>query len=137
MSIDQAGGPTPEEMGMPEQELPVYKSMKEDPAYGESRGESFIDFGHKVFGYSMGTEKDGKITAIGGENGEVPYLEIGNKIKLKGEYRELGGLEPNMEAEIIGFHKPFEDGETDHIVKVKQGDRVVSLKPYQMEKRYL
>lgn len=83
-------------MGMPEKKLPVYKSMKEDPAYGESRGETFLDFKSKIFGYTMAIEKDGKITGIGGENGEVPYLEVGNKIMPKGDFSELRGLDPNL-----------------------------------------
>lgn len=120
----------------PEVKLPVYKNMKEDPAYGPCRGESFTDFTANVFGYTMGTERDGRVVAIGGESGEVPYLEVGNKVKPKGEYMALGGLEPGQDAEIVGLRRPFEDGNTDKIVQVQQGDKVAWLKPYQMEKVY-
>ncbi len=119
-----------------EESLPVYKNMKEDPAYN-GEGKTFIDFENKIFGYTIAQKKEGKIIAIGGENGEVPYLHIGDSVVPEGDSRGLVGLEVGQNAEIIEIAEPFVDGRTDQIILVKQGDSAAWLKPYQFKKTYL
>ena len=118
---------------MREQMKPVYKNMKEDPAY-QGEGNEFIDFKGSMFGYTMALKKDGKIIGMCGEDAEVPYLEVGNEVKPKLE--GLYGFDSNETAEIVDFREPNVDGNTDHVVKIKQGEKVAWVKPYQMEKIY-
>ena len=110
----------------------VYKNMKEDPAYKDH----VVDFEQGVFGYTMGEEVDGKIRAIGGETDAVPYLHLEDKVKPIGEYA-LANLHPDDgDIVIVRLQKPFEKGETDHIVVVKQGHKIIALKPSEVEKVY-
>ncbi|OGY87623.1 MAG: hypothetical protein A2233_01580 [Candidatus Kerfeldbacteria bacterium RIFOXYA2_FULL_38_24] len=118
-----------------ETRLPVYRNMQEDPAY-QGEGVLFHVFTGEIFGYTMAQEKDGKIQAICGNEGKVPYLHIHDKVKPKGDYQALGGLDPNQDAEIVEIAKPFEDGKTDKIICLQQGDKIVWIKPCQMEKNY-
>lgn len=141
MTYGEFGGPTQENMGVkpptPETSLPVYRNMKEDPMY-QGEGKSFIDFPDDIFGYKMAQVKDGKIAAIGGNDGKVPYLHLNDIVKPKGDSKGFvpGGLDPDQDTEIVEFIEPFKDGRTDAIVRVKQGDKTAWLKPYQMEQVY-
>lgn len=118
----------------PKKQIGFYKSMKEDPAY-QDEGISFEDFnGHNISGYTMAQKKDGKILAIGGEDGEVPYLHIGEIVKLTGEKRGMDqyGLDLNKSAEIVNFIEPFGKNNTDKIICVKQGEKKAWIKPFQI-----
>lgn len=117
----------------PDIKTPVYRSMEEDPAY-QGDDISFNNFRDTIFGYTMAQEKNGKIIAIGGEGGAVPYLHVNDNVKLKGDSQALGGLDTAREAEIVEFAMPSENGQTDHIIRLKQGDTKVWVKPYQVEK---
>ena len=114
-------------------QLPVYKSMKEDPM---NTGARIVDFGDDISGYTMARIENGKVVEIGGDRSKVPGLLVGAPVQVVGDYIALRGLQPNERGEIIGFRMPFQEGSTDHIVCVKQGDNMAWLKPHQMKNVY-
>ncbi len=116
-----------QELGMSD----FYKSIKNNPAYS-GRNISFINFeGNSIFGYDSAAKEGDEIIAIGGKIGNMPYLTVGDKIRLK---TTIFGLNTQDDAEIIGFQEPFKNNETDHIVKIKQGNKINFLKTTEIEK---
>lgn len=112
----------------------VYKSMKEDPAYG-GEGKTFLDFKHNIGGYKMAEVKDGQIRAIGGESGEVPYLEIGQAVKFNVDFPHSGQLDMQRIAQIVEIVDPEIKG-SSKIVRLKQGERTAWFRPDQLQLDY-
>jgi uncharacterized protein YjbI with pentapeptide repeats len=90
--------------------------------------------GSSFFGYEKIVRQRDRITL---EGDDVPPLYVGMQVELEGNSRGYvpGGFAPGDKVEISDFRFPFEDGASDHIIRVSNKENDGWVKPSNIVKQ--
>jgi uncharacterized protein YjbI with pentapeptide repeats len=90
--------------------------------------EEFSFGGSSLFGYEKIVRHGDRYTL---EGEDVPSLQQGMVVELCGNSRGYvpGGFRDGEKAEIVAFRQPFQDGASDEIIRVTNGERAGWVKP--------
>jgi CheY-like chemotaxis protein len=129
--------------GDPQAQIPVIIVSSSQPFLLGKTGRPFIQtgpmaeevkFGGSLFGYTTLVREGGAFVALIGEGEHA--LHVGMRVVLRGDSRGYvpSGFPPGAEVTIAGFKEPFKDGETDHIVEVRDQTRLGWVKPSNIQR---
>jgi len=107
--------------------------QKAPPEHREGILSDTFKFGCSVFGYTA-LVREGDFVALTGDGEQK--LQVGMKVVLLGDSRGYvpSGFSPGDEVTIVGFTEPFKDGESNHIVNVRNQSHEGWVKPSNIQR---